>query len=144
MKQLTTRLIVTLISLFLSINTAFAQNVSPDIQSATQNVIRDQITAFQSRDHDRAFSHAAPVIRNIFKTTDRFIGMVKGGYLPLYDPENYIFGRNIEIGGKIHQELIVTDQSGKQWQAVYTLQKQPDGSWKITGVKMDPYQGATT
>jgi len=144
MKKLSVALIIPLIALLISLGASFAQDVEPEIQSATQSVIRDQLAAFQSRDHDRAFSHAAPTIKKIFKTTDRFIGMVKGGYLPLYDPDSFIFGRNINIGGTVHQELIVTDQSGKQWQAVYTLEKQADGSWKITGVKMDPYQGATT
>lgn len=47
-------------------------------------------------------------------------------------------------GGSVYQEVLVTDQSGKQWQAVYTLQKQTDGTWKITGVKMEPTQGAAT
>ncbi|MEM7068083.1 MAG: DUF4864 domain-containing protein [Pseudomonadota bacterium] len=123
---------------------ATAQGISESQEAAVQSVISDQILAFQSRDHNRAFSHAAPSIRGFFKTTDRFIAMVKGGYMPLYDPDSFIFGRNIEISGIIHQEVIATDAAGKQWQAVYTLQKQADGSWKITGVKMEPYKGATT
>lgn len=111
---------------------------------AVQSVIEDQISAFQSKDYDRAFSHAAPTIKQIFKTTDRFIGMVKNGYQPLYNPESYAFSRSIEQGGSVYQEVIVTDQNGKQWQAVYTLKQQDDGSWKITGVKMEPTQGAAT
>lgn len=137
----------TLVALFITLltvaNTA-AQNVSPEAQSATRNVIRDQIGAFQNLDHERAYSHAAPSIKQIFKTTDDFIAMVKGGYQPLYNPDNFIFGRNINLDGTIHQEVIVTDQNGKQWQTVYTLEQQPDGSWKITGVKMEPYNGAST
>jgi len=38
----------------------------------------------------------------------------------------------------------VIDQTGKQWQAVYTMKQQEDGTWKITGVKIDPTQGAAT
>ncbi|MEM9279193.1 MAG: DUF4864 domain-containing protein [Pseudomonadota bacterium] len=133
-----------LISFLVIAPTSQAQTVTPEIEVATQNVIRDQIKAFQASDYDRAFSHAAPTIKQIFRTTDRFIGMVRGGYQPLYNPDNYIFGRNFNLDGTIHQEVIATDQSGKQWQAVYTLKQQPDGSWKITGVKMEPYQGAAT
>ena len=123
---------------------AHAQSVTAEIQTQTQSVISDQIKAFQSKDYVRAFSHAAPTIRNLFRTEDNFINMVKGGYQPLYDPQTYQFGRNFNLDGTIHQEVIVTDQSGKQWQAVYTLKEQPDGSWKITGVKMNPFKGATT
>ncbi len=123
---------------------ANAQTVTPEIEDSTKGVIADQLAAFQSKDYERAFSHAAPTIKKIFKTTENFIGMVKGGYSQLYDPDSYIFGRNFNMDGTVHQEVITTDQQGKQWQAIYTLRQQPDGSWKITGVKMQPYAGAAT
>lgn len=121
-----------------------AEEVTINDQSAVKNVISDQISAFQETDYDRAFSHAAPSIRNSFQTTEQFMAMVKGGYDPLYDPDYYNFGRNTFLNGEIYQEVIATDRNGKQWQAVYTLKQQPDGSWKITGVKMEPYSGAST
>ncbi len=111
---------------------------------AIQSVIEDQISAFKSKDYDRAFSHAAPDIRQIFKTSDLFVGMVKNGYEPLYNPDSYAFSRSLEQGGSVYQEVIVTDKNGKQWQAVYTLEQQENGSWKITGVKMEPTLGAAT
>jgi len=120
----------------------FAQEKSAE-EVAIQSVIRDQLSAFQSGDHERAFSHAAPTIRQIFRDKENFIGMVKNGYQPLYDPETFTFSRSLTQGNTMYQEVLVTDQNGKQWQAVYTL-KQVDGVWKITGVKMDPYQGAST
>lgn len=131
----------TLLSILLVFTQAQAQS-SDDM--AIQSVIEDQINAFQSKDYDRAFSHAAPTIKQIFKTTDRFVGMVKNGYQPLYNPDSYAFSRSIEQGGSVYQEVIVTDQNGKQWQAVYTLKQQEDGTWKITGVKMEPTTGAAT
>ena len=70
--------------------------------------------------------------------------MVKNGYQPLFDPDFYVFGRNTFLYGEVYQEMIVTDRNGKQWQAVYTLKQQEDGSWKITGVKMEPHQGSST
>jgi len=136
--------IVLFIATLLLLESASAQTVTADVETSTQAVIADQINAFQSRDHERAFSHAAPTIRQIFKNKDNFVGMVRGGYSPLYNPDTYIFGRNFNMDGTIHQEVIATDQKGKQWQAVYTLKQQEDGSWKITGVKMNPYQGAAT
>ena len=144
MPRLLPAILAAFLAFFLLSSGAQAQNVTTEAETATQEVIRDQIDAFRSADHDRAFSHAAPAIRNIFKTTDRFIGMVKGGYQPLYNPDSYIFGRNFNLDGTIHQEVIATDRNGRQWQAVYTLKQQEDGSWKITGVKMEPYRGAAT
>lgn len=116
---------------------------SPADATATQGVIEDQISAFKARDGERAYSHAAPGIKQVFTTVDRFMSMVQTGYLPLYNPESYTFGRNAVIGGQVHQEVIVTDPSGKQWQAVYTLARQEDGTWKITGVKLNPYKAVS-
>lgn len=112
------------------------------VSEAVQQVIEDQLQAFGAGDHQRAYSHASPSIRKIFPTTDRFIDMVRSGYEVLYSSKSHIFGRNISISGQIHQEVIVTGPEGKQWQAVYTLRQQEDGSWKITGVKLEPYKGA--
>lgn len=123
---------------------AYAQDAVAEADAnAAKGVIEDQIAAFKSGDGARAFSHAAPNIRNIYGTVDRFMAMVQTGYMPLFNPETFVFGRNALISGEVYQEMIVTDPSGKQWQAVYTLQRQADGSWKITGVKMNPYKGVS-
>jgi len=45
------------------------------------------------------------------------MAMVQTGYMPLYDPQSVVFGRNALISGQVHQEVIVTDPQGKQWQA---------------------------
>ena len=128
------------------INPAFSQNakVGQVETQATQSVVSDQLKAFQVGDHQRAYSHAAPNIRNYFSTVDRFVGMVKNGYGAIFQSDSFIMGRNTFISGEIYQEVIITDTSGKQWQAVYTLKQQDDGSWKITGVKMNPYKGSMT
>lgn len=112
--------------------------------SGTQAVVRDQLNAFKSGDVERAYSHAAPNVKNIFPTLDRFTSMVQKGYGAIWQSDSYVFGRNTIINGEIYQEVLITDPKGGQWQAVYTLKQQEDGSWKITGVQMNPYKGATT
>jgi hypothetical protein len=125
---------------------AFSQDVAvnPADTNATQSVVGDQLNAFRSGDTVRAYSHAAPNVRSIFPSVDRFSTMVKNGYGAIWQSDSYVFGRNTVISGEIYQEVIITDPAGKQWQAVYTLKQQEDGSWKITGVKMNPYTGAST
>ena len=121
----------------------FAQQVGDADSTAIQGVIHDQIEAFKAGDDERAYSFAAPSIREIFPTVDRFIEMVQQGYRVLYRPAEYRFGRSTEVDGEIYQEVIATDEAGKLWQAVYTLRRQADGSWKITGVKLNPFSGAS-
>ncbi len=127
-------------------NFSFGQEnaVSPADTTQTQSVVSDQLMAFKSGDHARAYSHAAPNITNYFTTLESFTGMVKGGYGAIYQSDSFIFGRNTSVNGEIYQEVFITDPQGKQWQAVYTLQRQTDGTWKITGVKMNPHKGAST
>lgn len=124
-------------------NAGWAAEASQIDRKAVQSVIDGQIGAFKAHDHEKAYSFAGPGIRKIFPTVERFIGMVTGGYQPVYDPEHYSFGRSLDVDGTVHQEVILTDKNGKSWQAVYTLQKQEDGSWKITGVKLNPYKGVS-
>jgi len=120
---------------------ARADEVPPADAKAVQEVIDGQIGAFRAQDHAKAYSFAAPGIRQVFPTVEGFMAMVTSGYQPVYDPESYTFGRNIAVGGQVHQELLITARDGKLWQAVYTLQKQEDGSWKVTGVKLNPFKG---
>ncbi|MCG6859272.1 MAG: DUF4864 domain-containing protein [Salaquimonas sp.] len=136
--------LVTLVVFLLSLAVgAFAADTAPADRLETQHVIDQQIGAFRAGDNEKAYSFAAPGIKQVFPTVERFIDMVTSGYMPVYDPESYVFGRSIDQGGQIHQEVIVTDRNGKTWQAVYTLQKQADDTWKITSVKLNPYKGAS-
>ena len=109
--------------------------------SEARSVIQDQLEAFKSGDMARAYSHAAPNIRTIFPSVESFMQMVTRGYPMVNDPADYRFGRSIQSGGALHQEVIITDRSGRLWQAIYMLQRQPDGSLKIIGVKIDPFKG---
>lgn len=125
---------------------AFAQNkaVGQAETLATQSVVRDQLQAFKSGDLQRAYSHAAPNITAHFPTVELFSTMVKRGYGAIFKADGFVFGRNTAYNNEVYQEVLITDSSGKQWQAVYTLKQQTDGSWKITGVKMEPHKGLST
>lgn len=106
-----------------------------------QQIIQDQISAFLEGDAERAFSHAAPQIRAQFKSSDKFITMVKRGYQPLFLPHDFKFTKNKLIENTQYQELIVTGENGKRWRAGYSLKLQADGSWKIIGVILAKLNG---
>lgn len=123
---------------------ARAQEGPSDVDSiATKSVIEDQLEAFRAHDLPRAYSHAAPNIRTIFPTVELFSAMVENGYGAIYSPQSYVFGRSRLQGDEIYQEVIITDENGKQWQAVYSLMRQDNGNWQITGVRLNPYKGVS-
>ena len=134
---------ISILSIFLLGALNFAQlsyaqnNQSPKSQQA-QRVISDQLSAFLNGDGPRAFSHAAPSIKQIFQTPKNFMTMVERGYGPIYRSTTYDFGRSTLQNDQIIQEIILTDQKGNTWQSIYVLEEQSDGSLKIIGVQMRP------
>lgn len=113
---------------------SFAQSFPAD--DAARSAIDGQIAAFRADDGERAFSYAAPGIRRMFGNSARFMSMVKQGYQPVYAPRDYSFGRTAERDGTVYQEVLVTGPQGKEWTALYTLSRQPDGSLLITGCQI--------
>lgn len=110
--------------------------------AAAKDTISSQIEAFRSGDNDAAYSHAAPNIRRIFPNVETFMRMVTQGYTAVQMPKSFEFGRSEEVGsGVIMQEVNLVGPDGKDYTAVYQLQLQDDGTWKVSGVAMVPPRG---
>ncbi|MBQ0712014.1 MAG: DUF4864 domain-containing protein [Porticoccus sp.] len=127
--------------LFSATSVFAAEEVDEVDVTAVRFVIDSQISAFKSGDHQSAYGFAAPNVQQAFPSVDVFIDMVRRGYMPIYQPASYFFGRNMLSEGEVYQELIVTDADRKLWQIIYTLIQQEDKSWKVTNVLMYPYKG---
>lgn len=104
--------------------------------AAAQNVIRAQEQAFARNDAAAAFSHAAPEIREVFQHPDIFMQMVQQGYAPVYRHQSFEFGEAKVSDGHVAQRVHIVDEKGEAWEALYTLEQQPDGSLKITGCSL--------
>jgi uncharacterized protein DUF4864 len=104
-----------------------------DDVAAAQRVIRSQVEAFSRDDAAAAYSHAAPAIREIFPQADIFMSMVRNSYAPVYRHKSFDFGEARIADGTIAQRVHIVDADGIPWEALYTLELQPDGSVKITG-----------
>lgn len=113
---------------------ADAQAVSDADAAEFQRIISGQIAAFNADDGPAAYAFAAPLIQQIFPTPDVFMAMVKKGYQPVYRQKTYAFSKvETDSAGRPNQFVDILDMNGKTWTAVYTMERQPDGSWKISG-----------
>ena len=121
---------------------AAAEPSSAD-QEAFRTIITRQMQAFQADDGAAALSYASPAIRNLYPTPESFMNMVRRGFQPVYRPQSTTFGMSFESPTGPKQRVLVTGPDGKDWIAEYTLQRQPDGSWKINGCKLIEDDGAT-
>ena len=109
-----------------------------------RQAIEGQLKSILADDDAAAYGYAAPNIRQVFPDVGRFMDMVKNGYKPVHRPKGWNFGRDTTLAdGTVVQELMLTDQDGREWQAIYMMQLQADGSWKIAGVSLRGLPGLT-
>jgi hypothetical protein len=110
--------------------------LAADDVAAAQGVIRSQEQAFSHDDAAAAYSYAAPELKQIFPQADIFMSMVQNSYTPVYRHKSFEFGESRAADGKIAQRVHIIDVNGEAWEALYTLEQQPDGSLKITGCSL--------
>ncbi len=127
------RVIAVLVLLVLA-PAARAEEVSAADRAAIAAVIESQIAAFHADDAAGAFAHASPAIRAKFGTPEEFIEMVRTGYFPVYRARDLAFGEMAIEGGAPVQEVMISAPDGSGLIALYYMERQPDGSWKINGV----------
>jgi hypothetical protein len=101
--------------------------------AAARAVISAQAAAISRDDGATAYSYAAPAIQNLFPQAETFMAMVRKKYAPVYRHKSFEFGAAREFEGKIAQDVHIIDADGIPWEALYTLEPQPDGSLKIIG-----------
>jgi hypothetical protein len=98
-------------------------------RAGVQAVITQQLNAFLADDGPTAYSFAAPGIKAMFPTED--MELVRRGYQPVYRSRSHSFGEMNETAAGLEQIVDLVDANGEFWTARYTLEQQPDGSWKI-------------
>jgi ketosteroid isomerase-like protein len=113
-------------------HTAHAADAPPAV--VLQNIIEEQLQAFAADDAAGAYGYAAPLIQRYFPTTDDFMAMVKKGYQPVYRNTAHRYGDAfVTSSGQPAQKVFITGADGKIYEATYSFEQQPDGSWKISG-----------
>jgi len=103
-----------------------------------RKVIDDQLRALKAGDGATAMTFAAPGIREQFGTPDNFLRMVREGYAPLLDARYRQFLEGALIEGAVIQPLRLVLPDETVVVALYQMQKQPDGRWRIAGCVLAP------
>lgn len=106
--------------------------------SAFAAVIEEQIAAFARDDADAAFALASPGIRRTFVTAERFMAMVRSSFQPVYRPRAYSFDDPAVVEGTPVQPVQVIGPDGRGAIALYRMEQQSDGRWRIAGVTLHP------
>lgn len=107
--------------------------VQPDERAAVRSVIEGQLSAFAADDADRAFGFASQNIQEMFITSRNFLDMVRTAYPVVYRPASVSFQVPVKRGEDVWQAVQMRDSKGVDWVALYNLQRQANGAWKING-----------
>ena len=112
---------------------AHAEALSAKDEKAVQAVVQSQLAAFAKDDADAAFSYAAPELRKTIGNASAFMAMVKNSYPVVYRPASVAFLKPESAGDDVIQRAQMLDASGASYLAVYSLQRQKDKTWRISG-----------
>ena len=111
----------------------------PSVEWKTiQKVIGDQLRALKAGDGVKAMTFAAPGIRDQFGTPENFLRMVREGYAPLLAARYTQFLEGALIEGAVIQPLRLVLPDDTVVVALYEMQRQPDGRWRIAGCVLAP------
>jgi hypothetical protein len=109
-----------------------------------RKIIQAQVDAFRKDKGELAFSYAAPPIREHFKTAENFMRVVKTSYHAVYRPASMAFiDTSVDEGTPI-QVVQFSDADGAVWIGFYSMQRQPDKSWRINGCQLVPGKAVST
>jgi hypothetical protein len=106
--------------------------------AAVRAVIERQLDAFRRDDAAEAFSYATPAIRDMFGSPENFLVMVRAAYQAVYRPRSVEFRDFYVVQGDARQVVALIGPDGQPINAVYHVQRQPDGTWRINGCVLEP------
>ncbi len=130
------RLLAALVFLLAPVPAA-AQSVLSDVDvRALREVIEAQLDAFRKDDAPRAFSYATEGIRETFGNAENFLQMVRTSYPVVYRPRTVAFEPPEVFQGEVLQPVRMTDADGRSWIALYPMERDSAGAWRINGCRL--------
>ena len=96
-------------------------------------IVERQFDAFQRNDAEAAYALASPAIKEMFVDADRFLAMVRDRYAPVYRHRSVEFGAFKESGDEASLQATLVDNDNVVWTALYSLGRQENGDWLISG-----------
>jgi Domain of unknown function (DUF4864) len=115
---------------------AQASALTPTDEKNVRAAVEGQIAALAMDDANKAFSFTAPNVRETVGTATRFLAMVRKHYPMIYRPASIAFLRPEAQNEQVIQRVQMLDTDNNAWLAIYSLQRQKDRAWRITGCKV--------
>ena len=131
-----------IVAVFIALATTLALAQGSGHPAADWDRIRSVVTAQREAlvagDGERAFAFATPALRRQYGSAEAFMRMVRSGYQALVDARYVELLEGAVIEGSTIQPLRLVMPDGAVLVALYTMQRQRDGSWRIAGCVIAP------
>ncbi len=129
------------LAVLLAMLPAGAAAFTPAQEKSVRAVVESQLAALARDDAAKAFSFAAPNVREAVGSPAAFLALVRRGYPAIYRPSSVAFLKPEGKDGAAVQRVQLIDAGGGAWLAIYSLRLQRDRSWRITGCNVVPNKG---
>ena len=110
-------------------------------EKSVRSGIEAQLAAFARNDAEAAFSYAAPNVRKAMGSPAVFLKLVQNDYPVVYRHASVAFLKPEGQANNAIQRVQMEDANGDSWLAIYTLQRQKNKSWRITGCSVVENKG---
>ena len=98
-----------------------------------RTVITQQIEAFRHDDGEAAFAFASRGIQDQFGNPDRFLDMVRRAYPAVHRPRAVDFSELLTGDSTIVQQVELVGPDGEAALALYSMERETAGLWRISG-----------
>ena len=112
--------------------------LSPAEWDAIQKTIGEQLEALRAGDATRAYTFASAGIQAQFRDPPTFLRMVQDSYAPLLDARYTEFLEGAVIDGRTIQPLRLVLANDTVLVALYEMQRDETGRWRIAGCALAP------
>lgn len=113
-----------------------ADEITQEDKIAIHTVVQSQLDALAEDDAAAAFALATADSRSRLGDPDTFLRIIKEHFTPIYRHQRALFSTPEMIAGRMLQIVRLTDGDNSVWLAVYQMQREQDGKWKIAGCKL--------
>ena len=118
------------VAMALWVATASAEELTA---ARSRAIIEQQFDAFARDDAEAAYALADPTIKERFGDPDHFLAMVRDRYPPVYRHRSVEFGDFAELGDEASLKATLVDNDNVVWTALYSLRREANGDWLISG-----------
>jgi Domain of unknown function (DUF4864) len=108
-------------------------NAEESTAARSQATIERQLDAFARDDAEAAYALADPTIKEMFVDADHFMAMVRDRYAPVYRHRSVEFCDFAELGDEASLKATLVDNDNVVWTALYSLRREANGDWLISG-----------